>query len=161
MKRGKKKIKENWKVLLICLFAVYVVAFAGSLFTSSGANSSWYMSIKPTITPPNFIFPIAWNVLFFLIALSLYFSWIGAKKKQKMQIALVFGINFFLNVLWSILFFGLKRANIAFFELIVLWISILSMIFVTWNINKKSAMLLVPYAFWVGFAGILNFLVAF
>ena len=157
----KKGLKKNLKVLLICLLVVYATAFAGSLFTSSQTNSQWYMSIKPTITPPNFVFPIAWNILFFLVALSLYFSWTGAKKKYKLKIALVFGINFLLNILWSLLFFGLKKTNLAFFELILLWISILSMIFITWKVDKKSAWLLVPYAFWVGFAGILNYLTAF
>ena len=158
MKNG---VKKNWKVLVVSLLVVYAVAFVGSLFTSSETNSQWYLSIKPTITPPNFVFPIAWNILFFLIALSLYFSWTNAKKKQKMKIAFAFGINLLLNVLWSVLFFGLKKTNLAFFELILLWISILFMIFTTWKVNKQSAWLLVPYAFWVGFAGILNYLAAF
>jgi tryptophan-rich sensory protein len=161
-KRVKSRFKKkNWKVLLFCLVAVYATAFVGSIFSSSQANSQWYMSVKPTITPPNFVFPIAWNILFFLIALSLYFSWTNSKKKYKIKLAWVFGINFLLNMLWSVLFFGLKKPNIAFFELIVFWISILLMIFTTWKVDKKSAMLLVPYALWVGFAGILNYLAAF
>jgi len=157
----KKKWRKNLKVLLICFFAVYIIAFIGSLFTSSETNSSWYNSIKPSLTPPNWTFPIVWNILFFLIALSLYFAWTSAKKKEKMKVAIAFGINFLLNVLWSFLFFGLKKVNLAFFELILLWISILYLIFLTWAVNKKSAWLLVPYAFWVGFAGILNYLIAF
>jgi len=158
MKRGMKK---NWKVLAVSLLIVYIVAFAGSFFTSKNANTSWYSSVRNSLTPPNFVFMIMWNVLFFLIALSLYFAWIKSKKKQKIKISWVFGINFLLNIIWCILFFGIKKTNLAFFELIVLWLSILLMIFITWGINKKSAWLLVPYALWVGFAGILNYLIAF
>jgi benzodiazapine receptor len=84
-----------------------------------------------------------------------------SKKKQKKIVAIVFGINLFLNTFWSYLFFELKKPNCAFFELILLWFSILSMIFVTRKIDKKSAWLLVPYLLWVSFAGILNYLIAF
>ena len=156
-----KGLKKNWKILVICLFVVYTVAFIGSIFTSSQTSSQWYLSIKPTITPPNFVFPIAWNILFFLIAISLYFAWISSKKKDKTKIALVFGINFLLNILWSILFFGLQKTNLAFFELIALWLSIVLMISTIWKIDKKSAWLLTPYLLWISFAGVLNYLSAF
>ena len=64
MKQEKKKVK--WKVLIISLIIVYAVAFIGSIFTSANTNSDWYQSIKPALTPPNFVFPIVWNILFFL-----------------------------------------------------------------------------------------------
>ncbi len=158
MKRG---VRKNWKVLVICLFIVYAVAFVGSMITYKNANVEWYNSTKTALTPPNFVFMIVWNILFFLIAFSLFFSWTNAKKKQKMKIGLVFGINFVLNMLWSILFFEFKRPDLAFFELIALWASIVSMIYATWKIDKKSAYLLVPYLLWVSFAGVLNYIVAF
>ncbi len=158
MKRG---MKINWKVLILCFVIVYGIAFIGSFFTSGNVDGQWYSDIKPSITPPNYIFPIVWNILFFLIVLSLYIAWMKSKKKQKKIVAIVFGINLFLNTFWSYLFFELKKPNYAFFELILLWFSILSMIFVTRKIDKKSAWLLVPYLLWVSFAGILNYLIAF
>ncbi|MCX6749782.1 MAG: tryptophan-rich sensory protein [Candidatus Pacearchaeota archaeon] len=156
----KKRI--NWRVLIISLIIVYAVTFIGGLFTSGSVNSSWYQQIKPSITPPNFVFPIVWNVLFFLIAISLYLSWINAKsKKEKISITRVFGINLFLNVCWSVLFFGLKSPSLAFFELILFWISIIFMIKVTLRINETAGYLIIPYLLWVSFAGILNYLSAF
>lgn len=155
-------MKINWKVLIICLVIVYLVAIVGSLFTSPVTDSSWYESIKPSITPPNFVFPIVWNILFFLIALSLYFSWINIKKKEdKNKILWIFGINFILNILWSVLYFGLKNPLLAFFELIFLLASIVLMIIITYRIKKLSAYLLIPYGIWVSFAGVLNYLSAF
>lgn len=155
----KKRI--NWKVLIICLIVVYSIALIGSLFTSQNIDASWYESIKPSITPPNFVFPIVWNILFFLIALSLYFSWIKATKKQKKKIAIVFGINFILNILWSVLFFTMKNPVFSFAELLFLILSIKLMIFTTWKINRISSYLLIPYLLWVTFAGVLNYLIAF
>jgi translocator protein len=156
-----KKRGFNVKVFVICFLIVLAVAFIGSIFTSSAVNSQWYQTIKPSITPPNYIFPIVWSTLFFLIALSLYLAWVNSDRKQKITIAIVFGINFLLNMLWSIFYFGMQNPGLAFFELIFLWISILSMIFVTLKIDKKSAYLLIPYLIWVSFAGILNYLSAF
>ncbi len=156
------KNKVNWKLLILCLIIVYGIAFIGSLFTSPATDSAWYDSIRPEITPPNYVFPIVWNILFFLIAISLYFVWTSAKKKiEKRKIAWVFGINFLLNVLWSVLYFGFKNPTLAFFELLLLWISIGSMVFITYKIKKLSSYLLLPYWAWVTFAGVLNYLSAF
>ena len=150
--------KINWKILIVSLVIVALVAFIGSLFTID-TDSEWYDSIKPSITPPNWVFPVVWNILFFLIALSLYFVLVS--KKQKNKILTIYLVNFILNILWSVLFFTYKKTKIAFFELIILWISILLMVILSYKINKKASYLLIPYLLWVSFAGILNYLMAF
>jgi translocator protein len=143
-------------IFLICLAVVFSAGFIGSVFTSGNVNGEWYQMNKPQITPPNFVFPIVWNILFFLIALSLFFAWTKAKKGEKKKVALVFALNLILNVLWSILFFGLRRPDFAFADLILLWATIILMIFVAGRIDKKAGWLLAPYLLWVTFAGILN-----
>lgn len=150
--------KINWKVLITSFVIVIIVAAIGSIFTTNSVKSSWYQAVKPSITPPNWVFPIVWTILFFLIALSLYFSWVIANKKEKNKIILAYGFNFVFNIAWSIFYFGLKNPLTAFFDLILLWVSILYMIILTWKIDKKAAYLLIPYLLWVSFAGILNYL---
>ena len=152
-------MKINWKVLIVSLLIVYAIAVIGSLFTAGNTDTEWYESIKPSITPPNLVFPVVWNILFFLIALSLYFAWTAGKEKKK--IIIFYGINFLLNILWSFLFFSWKRTRMAFFGLILLWLSILYLIIFTYKKDKKAAYLLIPYLLWVSFAGILNYLIAF
>ena len=152
------KTKINFKTLIISIAVVFLIAFIGSLFTSPVTDSQWYLNNKPSITPPNFIFPTVWNILFLLISFSLYLSWINSNKKQKKKIAIIFGINLFLNVFWSFLFFTLQKPAWAFAELIVLWISILAMILTTWRIDRKASYMLIPYLVWVSFAGVLNLL---
>ncbi len=151
-------MKIKWSVLIASLLIVYGVAAIGSLFTSQETNSSWYQSIRPSITPPNWVFPIVWNILFFLIGISLYFAWTNSKNKDKFKISIVFGINFLLNILWSVLYFGIKNPEVAFYEIIFLLLSIVLMIYVTSKVSKKSAYLLVPYLLWVSFASVLNYL---
>ena len=148
--------KINYKVLAISFVIIYLIAFIGSLFTSPVTSSQWYLENKPNITPPNYVFPIVWNILFFLIALSLYFAWTSSKKKQKNKIALIFGANLILNALWSFLFFTLQKPLLAFVCLIAIWATILGMIYITYKIDKKASYILIPYLLWVSFAGVLN-----
>ena len=79
------------------------------------------IQLSPQLLLPGWVFPIVWNILFFLIGLSLYFSWINAKKWDvKKKVMVVFGINFVLNIFWSVLYFGLKNPFYAFIEIFVL-----------------------------------------
>jgi translocator protein len=165
MKRGNKvkKAKFDFVTLLICLIIVFVVVGGiGSIFTTKNVHSEWYQSIQPSITPPSWVFPVAWNFLFATIGFSLYFAWTRSKNKnQREKVAIIFAINFILNILWSIIFFGLKQPKIAFFEVVVFWLSILAMILVTRKISKESSCLLIPYLVWVAFASFINYLAAF
>jgi len=150
---------KKWPVFVVSFIVVYGIAFIGSLFTSSGVQSAWYQGIRPPITPPNYMFPIVWNILFFLIALSLAFSWIHSKgKREKGHVMLAFGINLVLNALWSALYFGLEQPLLAFFDIVLILVSIIYMIIITWEIDRKAALMLAPYLVWVNFAAVLNFL---
>ncbi|MFH1501268.1 MAG: TspO/MBR family protein [archaeon] len=149
------KIKE----LIISVVIVFLVAFIGSVFAGQNTNSDWYESIKPSITPPNYVFPIAWTILFILIAISLYFVLVNSKKKQKNKIYLIFGANFIFNILWSFFFFSMQLPLLAFIDIILVWLTIFGMIVVSWKINKSAAYLLIPYLLWVSFASILNILI--
>jgi len=159
--------RVNVRALVFSLFAVYLIAFLGSLLTYPKVNSAWYASIRTPLTPPNWVFPVVWNLLFLLIACSLYLSWTAKTKNKKQakenhkKIIIVFGVNLLLNVLWSFLFFTLQSPMLSFFELMLFEISIIFMIFTTLKIRKSAAYLLLPYFLWIVFAGILNYLAAF
>lgn len=153
------KKRGNWKFLLASFVIVFAVASIGSLFTSPNTNSAWYESIKPGLTPPNWIFPVVWTILFILIAFSLYLSWTSiTDKRARRKIIFAFGINFILNILWSVLYFGLKNPFAALIEIFFLWASIIFMIHTAYAINKKAGYFLVPYLIWVSFAIVLNYL---
>lgn len=161
MKKKIKKLKAKrnkikYKSLILAFLIVLIVAFLGNLFTGTTTKSQWYESIKPSITPPNFVFPIAWTILFILIAIALYFSL--AKDRKNKPVFYFFAINFITNILWSLFFFALKQPIIAFIDIIILWTSILAIILSSWKTNKITSLLLLPYLAWVSFALILNLL---
>jgi tryptophan-rich sensory protein len=154
-------MKKRGKVLtfIICLLIVYGFAMVGGLFTSGSVNSEWYNSIKPDITPPNWIFPIVWNILFFLIGVSLFLAWTKAKNaKIKKKVAWAFGTNLFLNILWSVFYFEMQNPFLAFVDIIFLIASIIWMANICFKINKNGGWLLLPYLVWVCFASLLNYL---
>ena len=151
--------KGAWKVLLVCLLLSYAVAAIGSVFTMPGVNSSWYQLVRPSITPPDYVFGIVWNVLFFLIAVSLFFAWTSAKTREdKKRVVKVYAINFVANIFWSVLYFSLHQPLWAFIDLVVLGLSIVSIMLATWDEDRKVTWLLVPYLLWICFAGVLNWM---
>ncbi len=156
-KRFNRKLskKINWKVFIACIIIVFAVAAIGSSFTKI---DNWYYSVKPSITPPAWVFPVVWTLLFYLIAISMYFSWLSSTPKQKNKTIVLFAVNFILNNLWSLFYFKMHNPLGAFIVIILLWVSIISLIVYTYKLSKKASYLLIPYLLWVSFAAILNYL---
>ncbi|GGD16713.1 TspO/MBR family protein [Aureimonas glaciei] len=140
----------------LALFAFLVVSFA---VASSGAvfkPGEWYRGLdKPSWTPPNWAFPVVWSVLFLMIAVS---GWLVWREVGLAPSAFAFyALQLVLNGLWSYLFFGRRRPDIAFFDLVALWLAIVATIFAFAPISALAAWMLVPYAAWVTIAGLLNY----
>jgi tryptophan-rich sensory protein len=92
------------------------------------------------------------------MGISLYLVWQKGFDNPQVKIALlIFAAQLVLNILWSILFFGLKSPLLAFIEIIFLWIFILLTIINFYPISRPASYLLIPYILWVSFAAILNF----
>lgn len=132
----------------------------GSFFTSKGLES-WYKNINlPSFTPPGSTIGLVWTTIFILATVSAILVWGKKMPISKRQIiAIAFIVNAFLNILWSYLFFGQHLLLAAFFEALVLEISVLVLIYLLYPISKISAFLLIPYSVWVLFASYLTYLV--
>lgn len=148
------KIK-NWLLLILAILLCEGVGILGSFFTVS-AIPTWYVTLtKPSFSPPNFIFGPVWTMLYALMGISLYLVW-TSKVESKQQALKYFFVQLGLNAMWSIIFFGLKKPGLAFFEIIALWIAIYLTIKAFQKISKVASYLLYPYLAWVSFASILN-----
>ncbi len=163
MKLIKMKFKIiDWPKLVYSIIICQLAGVIGSFFTASSV-SAWYPNlIKPKFNPPNWIFSPVWITLFVIMGISLYLIWIQKPKKgeeiRKRKTGLNwFGIQLFLNALWSIIFFGLKNPLLAFIEIIILWLAILMTMISFYKISRPAAYLLIPYFLWVSFASALNF----
>ncbi len=143
--------------LFISILVTQLAGIVGALFTTPSI-SGWYAGInKPSFNPPNWLFGPVWTVLYLLMGVSLYLVW-SQKGGVGTKSALVFfGIQLGLNMLWSIIFFGMQMPSLAFAEILILLTFIVLTIVKFYPISRWSAYLLVPYALWVSFASILNF----
>lgn len=137
-------MKINFKKLIISILIPQIIGGAGAVFTTPKI-ASWYMTLnKPFFSPPNWVFGPVWTLLFLMMGIALYQRW-GKNLKW-------FWIQLFLNLLWSIIFFGMERPDLALIEIIILWWAILQ------NIKGfgKVGIWLYPYLAWVSFAALLN-----
>jgi translocator protein len=146
---------ERGLEIVIAAAAVSVVAVIGGLLTDVGP---WYESLRfPRLRPPNWLFGPAWTVIFILIAAAGVVAWESAENPAaRFRLVVLFLINGVLNLLWSPLFFKLKRPDWALYELLLFWLSILVLIVAVTQTSSFAAWLLAPYLAWVTFAGWLN-----
>jgi tryptophan-rich sensory protein len=149
--------KFNFKALILSIIIVEGTGFLSGFLGMSDSN--FYSSLKkPIFSPPGFIFPIVWVILYFLMALAVYRIWMRGQEGIFINKALfLFFIQLALNFLWTIIFFRFQLFGLAFLELILLLIFILLTTFEFFKIDKVAGILMIPYILWVSFAGILNF----
>ncbi|MBU2109958.1 tryptophan-rich sensory protein [Patescibacteria group bacterium] len=151
------KINNIFK-LIIAIVVSELAGVVGSVFTVS-AIPTWYAGlVKPTLNPPSWLFGPVWITLYFLMGIAAFLVWRKGFERRDVKMALgIFGVQLFLNAIWSIIFFGLHNPFWAFIEIIVLWLAIVWTIVVFYRISKPAAYLLLPYILWVSFAGYLNY----
>ena len=141
--------------IAVAAAAVTLVAIIGGLMTEVGA---WYEGLRfPSLRPPNWLFGPAWTVIFILIAAAGVIGWESAGSgNERFRLIVLFALNGVLNVLWSPLFFKLRRPDWALYEVPFLWLSVLAPIILLAPINTTASLLLVPYLIWVSFTSVLN-----
>lgn len=143
------------KLIASLLIPVGLGSIAG-LFTSD-AVSGWYQSLNtPSFNPPGWIFGPVWTILYILMGVSLFLIWKEKKSKKRNQAITFFIIQQGLNFAWSFIFFYYNLIGIALIEIILLWISILTMIILFLRIKPIAAYINLPYLAWVTFATVLN-----
>jgi len=153
------KIKANEVLkLVISLLICQLAGIIGSFFTRPSIPT-WYATLgKPLFTPPNWLFAPVWVALFAMMGVSLFLVVRKNLKNAQVKLALgIFGVQLILNIVWSMVFFGLRSPLAGFIEIIVLWIAILLTIIYFSKLSRAAGLLLIPYFLWVSFAAILNF----
>ena len=149
-------MKSNLKTLIICVAIPLAVGFVSSLLTRTGMESSVMM--KPPLSPPGWIFPIVWTILYVLMGMASYLIVTSNASQQAILSALkLYAAQLAINFFWSIIFFNLNWYFIAFLWIILLWVLIFLTAKAFARISERAGYLLVPYFIWVTFAAYLTF----
>lgn len=133
------------------LLYIFITLFIGSIPSISVITNNVYPSlVKPPLSPPGFLFPIVWTILFVLMGISIYLV------RDNKDLRRIYFIQLFINALWTPIFFGLNNYLFALIWLILLLITVTIMIYRFYEENKTSFYLNIPYLIWLFFALYLN-----
>lgn len=143
-------INEDDEMKRLLLY-IFITIFIGGIPPISVATNNIYPSlVKPPLSPPGFLFPIVWSILFILMGISVYLV------RDNKDLRTIYFIQLFINALWTPIFFGLNNYLFALIWLILLLITVLIMLYKFYKENKTSCFLNVPYLIWLLFALYLN-----
>ena len=137
--------------LVVFMLIVAAAAAFGSLF----APGEWFASLmRPPLAPPNWVFGPVWSVLYLCIAVAAWRVW---RSGRQARFALtMWAAQLVLNALWSLIFFGLQRPDIALAEILALLAILCATTVVFLRADRLAGALMIPYVAWVAFASYLN-----
>ncbi len=146
-------------------YVPYIISAAISLGVGgisaflSKDNMSIYSAVnRPALSPPSWLFPIVWTVLFVLMGIAAAIIW--RSNGKELDSALIFyGFQLVFNFCWPLIFFNFRAFGIAFFWLLVLLVLIGITAIKFYKINKTAGWMMLPYFAWVSFAGYLNYMI--
>lgn len=149
-------MKTKIKKLVLCLAIPLAVGAASAFLTRDGMEAFKTLN-KPPLSPPDWVFPVVWTILFILMGIASYLVWTSGARRRAIKSALtVYGVQLAFNFLWTIIYFNLSRLFIAFVWLLLLWALILVTTLRFYRLRKSAGYLMLPYLLWVAFAGYLN-----
>ena len=157
---GTSKLRVSWSDALHLFLAIVVAELAGVLgsFFTVSEIPNWYAFLdKPSFSPPNWVFAPVWTTLYALMGIALFLSCTYGKPAEKATTASYwFYAQLGVNVLWSLVFFGLHSLWGGVAVIVLLWLLIVQTMRLFYAVKPAAAWLLVPYLAWVSFASVLN-----
>ena len=149
-------MKLQWKKLIPCLLIPLAVGGLAALLTREGM-ADFACLRQPPLTPPAWLFPVVWTLLYLMMGLASYLALIApAPPAQTKRALILYAAQLLVNFIWPLVFFGQGAFLAAFFWLLALWGLIFLTIGQFRQLSKPAARLLIPYLLWVSFAGYLN-----
>ena len=135
----------------IFLLARAAAASTGIIFKPG----QWYESLtKPSFTPPNWLFPVAWTTIYLLLA------WAGYRLSLmpgSQEVLALWAAQIVLNTLWTPVFFGAHKLLAGMVIITLLWLVVAAMLVMALRLDVITGLMLFPYLVWLCVAAALNF----
>ncbi len=148
-------MKMNWKRLLINLGIPLAVGGLSALV--SGGMGQYRGFTQPPLSPPGWVFPVVWTILYLSMGYAAYRVQTSGKSNDAVKKSMrLYGAQLIANFLWSPIFFGLEWYLAAFFVLVGMWVLIYLTMQHFAKLDEVAGDLMIPYILWVTFAGYLN-----
>lgn len=149
--------KSDKKKLALCILIPLAVGVL-SAFLTKDQMAGFELVNKPPLSPPGWVFPVVWSILYVLMGVASYLVLSGGAYKTKIDKALIiYGVQLAVNFFWSIIFFDLGEYLFSFIWLVLLLFLVVYTAKLFYECSKAACYLLIPYVLWIVFAGYLNF----
>lgn len=148
--------RRDWLGLAGFLLLSFFVSGIGGAITASSVGN-WYQTLERSVlSPPDWVFGPVWTTLFIFMAIAGWRVWRQEASRARRQALFVYGLQLGLNLLWSLLFFGLQQIGWSLVEIVILLLAIIVNMVLFWRLDRLAGILFLPYAAWVAFASILT-----
>lgn len=147
---------KKWKPYLFSVALALAVGGLSALLSRSGMGVYNEVAVKPSLSPPMWLFPVVWSVLYVLMGVSAARVWLRPNGKERSQGLNLYAAQLIVNFFWSLLFFNAQVYGFAVLWLVFLWILVLTMILSFRKTDVSAAKLQIPYLLWLSFALYLN-----
>lgn len=144
------------------IFAIVSLAVGGlAAIIIRNYTDSYALLNKPAFSPPKWVFPVAWTIIYILMGIGLGLV-ISAPRNNADKSSSIFNYSLQLvaNFLWSIWFFNLSQYKLSFVWIILLFILVIFMTINFYKVSKIAGLIQIPYIVWLLFAGYLNLFIA-
>ena len=144
----------RWAFVVVPL--ILLLGFLSGRSVPAGDANGWYVALaKPAITPPGWVFPVAWSLLYVLTALALAIVLNARGARGRVLGVVLFAAQFALNLLWTPIFFGAHRIGAATAVIALMLVLAIATTVAFGRVRSRAAWLMVPYLAWISFAGVL------
>ena len=149
-----------WKQIRPYIISPLIALAVGGLsaFLSRNGMEAYQNVIQPPLSPPMWLFPVVWSILYILMGVgsAIIYTKLKDAPEDAISALMVYGFQLAVNFFWSIIFFNMQAFLFAFIWLVLLWLLIIVMIVKFSRLSRPAALLQLPYLLWVTFAGYLT-----
>ena len=147
---------KKWRPYIISALIAMAIGGLSALLSMDGMEAYSTSVIKPALTPPAWLFGVVWPILYALMGIGAAKIWLSADSVAKNRGLNLYVAQLIVNFFWSLIFFNAQAFGFAFAWLLLLWVLVLLMILQFYRVDKKAALLQIPYLLWLTFAAYLN-----
>lgn len=147
------------KYLFLIIWIVGLIGIGGAIGSLTKPEiSAWYSVLhRSTLTPPNYVFPIAWTILYAIIGASGWLIWHDQSFPKLTVIKTLYSLQLILNWSWTPLFFHYHLTGFSLVVLGTMDILVFALICLAYRKMEVVSLLMIPYLSWILFASYLNF----
>ena len=147
---------KKWKPYIISIGIAIAVGTLSGLLSMGGMEAYAESVTKPALTPPAWLFPVVWTILYTLMGISAARVWLMPDSPERSRGLNLYVAQLVVNFFWSLIFFNAQAFGLAVLWLILLWVLVLLMILQFYKVDRFAALLQIPYLIWLTFALYLN-----